>query len=595
MASFPRSPYRTSRILARQQLLTRIQQEIEVKEACAWLRAAGFPQYAQLYEDSLFPINIAAVKKDHDFLERDLVEPLFRRLHALNHWASMRLDVSVQRRKGDDSDEEDLCLSNKWTFQRTSRRWSRVDDPHAPLPGAGGNGSPGAPEMRDTAISEGVLADRRSDTLSTRGARGRLEGQGHASGQAIITPVSQQQEPESFKAMSPQRELESFKAMSPQPESFKAMSPQPESFKAMSQQESFKAMMQQQESFKAMSLESFKAMSQQREPESFKAMMQQPESFKAMSPQQEQESFKAMSPEQDSFKAIVQQQEPESFKAITQQQEPESFKAMSLQPESFKAMSPQPESFKAMSQESFKAMSPQPESFKVMSQQQEPESFKAMTPQPESFKAMSPQPESFKAMSQESFKAMIQELESFKAMSPQKEPFKATPPPQVPNGHAQAPPRGRGRPGATSKRGGVYLEDLDVLAGTPGGRRGFRSQEDLLFLVPEDHTPGTFPKALSVESLSPAGGDGAGWRTTGHGEDSPPRAPRAGSRVSVYDNVPGSHLYASTGDLLDLERDGLLPGLGPILPPGTPPPGPSPPSPSPPDRQRASSPTGPGG
>lgn len=33
--------------------------EIEAKEACDWLRAAGFPQYAQLYEgrhlDSILP------------------------------------------------------------------------------------------------------------------------------------------------------------------------------------------------------------------------------------------------------------------------------------------------------------------------------------------------------------------------------------------------------------------------------------------------------------------------------------------------------------------------------------------------------------
>ncbi|MEQ2182668.1 StAR- lipid transfer protein 13 [Goodea atripinnis] len=52
--------------------------KIEAKEACDWLRAAGFPQYAQLYEDSQFPINISAVKRDHDFLDRDLVEPLCR-------------------------------------------------------------------------------------------------------------------------------------------------------------------------------------------------------------------------------------------------------------------------------------------------------------------------------------------------------------------------------------------------------------------------------------------------------------------------------------------------------------------------------------
>uniref|UniRef100_A0A452HRR8 SAM domain-containing protein n=1 Tax=Gopherus agassizii TaxID=38772 RepID=A0A452HRR8_9SAUR len=94
-----RSPYRMSRILARHQLLTKIQQEIEAKEACDWLRAAGFPQYAQLYEDSQFPIDIGAVKKDHDFLDKDLVEPLCRRLNTLNKCASMKLDVNFQRKK----------------------------------------------------------------------------------------------------------------------------------------------------------------------------------------------------------------------------------------------------------------------------------------------------------------------------------------------------------------------------------------------------------------------------------------------------------------------------------------------------------------
>ncbi|CAB1458206.1 unnamed protein product [Pleuronectes platessa] len=41
--------------------------KIEAKEACDWLRAAGFPQYAQLYEDSQFPVDISSVKRDHDF------------------------------------------------------------------------------------------------------------------------------------------------------------------------------------------------------------------------------------------------------------------------------------------------------------------------------------------------------------------------------------------------------------------------------------------------------------------------------------------------------------------------------------------------
>ncbi|XP_050658143.1 rho GTPase-activating protein 7-like [Macaca thibetana thibetana] len=52
--------------------------EIEAKEACDWLRATGFPQYAQLYEDFLFPIDISLVKREHDFLDRDAIEALCR-------------------------------------------------------------------------------------------------------------------------------------------------------------------------------------------------------------------------------------------------------------------------------------------------------------------------------------------------------------------------------------------------------------------------------------------------------------------------------------------------------------------------------------
>uniref|UniRef100_A0A3B3T6G3 SAM domain-containing protein n=1 Tax=Paramormyrops kingsleyae TaxID=1676925 RepID=A0A3B3T6G3_9TELE len=73
--------------------------EIEAKEACDWLRAAGFPQYAHLYEDSQLPIDISSVKRDHDFLDKDLVEPLCRRLNTLNKCASMKLDVSLPKKK----------------------------------------------------------------------------------------------------------------------------------------------------------------------------------------------------------------------------------------------------------------------------------------------------------------------------------------------------------------------------------------------------------------------------------------------------------------------------------------------------------------
>ncbi|KAM9600280.1 stAR-related lipid transfer protein 8 isoform 4-T4 [Morphnus guianensis] len=101
--------------------------EIEAKKACDWLRAAGFPQYAQLYEDSLFPLDIGAVRKDHSFLDQDSLKSLCRRLMTLNTCASMKLEVHFQRKQNEDSEEEDLCaISDRWAFQRDSKRWSRV-------------------------------------------------------------------------------------------------------------------------------------------------------------------------------------------------------------------------------------------------------------------------------------------------------------------------------------------------------------------------------------------------------------------------------------------------------------------------------------
>ncbi|CAN0377817.1 unnamed protein product [Lampetra planeri] len=139
--------------------------EIEAKEACDWLKAAGFPQYAQLYEDSQFPIDIAAVERDHDFLDWDSFESVCRRLNALNKWASMRIDTTPLRKRGDDSDEDEQCaLSGKWTFERSSRRWSRVDQPGTPgVPGvpiaapvAGGRASsPNEPLKTLSALAEG--------------------------------------------------------------------------------------------------------------------------------------------------------------------------------------------------------------------------------------------------------------------------------------------------------------------------------------------------------------------------------------------------------------------------------------------------------
>lgn len=165
-----------------------------------------------------------------------------------------------------------------------------------------------------------------------------------------------------------------------------------------------------------------------------------------------------------------------------------------------------------------------------------------------------------------------------------------------PGGETAAPPTATAPVGAkprpTSKRGSLYLEDLELPSRgkradgqSHFGRNQFRSYENLLVHVPKDHKPGTFPKALSIESLAPTddtnghraqgsqnfslpsggGGPRKPWSSKPPPKPSSPGAHR-GSRVSVYDNVPGSHLYASTGDLLDLEKeDNLFPHLDDII------------------------------
>lgn len=140
----------------------------------------------------------------------------------------------------------------------------------------------------------------------------------------------------------------------------------------------------------------------------------------------------------------------------------------------------------------------------------------------------------------------------------------------------------------TSKRAGMYLENLNVLPHDSQRRTSveynhknqFHSFEDLMVHVPKDHKPGTFPKALSIESLTSANGERGIWKAQESEPHQPSRnrkwagrenrpmtrcRPRS-SRISIYDNVPGSHLYASTGDLMDLEKEeDLFPHLDDIL------------------------------
>lgn len=140
------------------------------------------------------------------------------------------------------------------------------------------------------------------------------------------------------------------------------------------------------------------------------------------------------------------------------------------------------------------------------------------------------------------------------------------------------------KPRTANKRSSMYLEDMELPSQgkrTEGqsqfGKTQFHSYENLLVHIPQDHKPGTFPKALSIESLAPSSNDKTGdpqnlphnglgdiWPGKPLSKPPCPGAPR-GSRVSVYDNVPGSHLYASTGDLLELEDGNLFPHLDDII------------------------------
>uniref|UniRef100_A0A915PG27 Rho-GAP domain-containing protein n=1 Tax=Setaria digitata TaxID=48799 RepID=A0A915PG27_9BILA len=123
----------------------------EAIECVRWLRDAGFPQYARLYEEHRFPIDIRSVQRDHEFLDDDSLRALFRRLNALNRCAIMKVENVVLRKHPErfdinpletdidddmtainyDDDDDQVAISNKWKYQRNSRTWSRiVQDDH---------------------------------------------------------------------------------------------------------------------------------------------------------------------------------------------------------------------------------------------------------------------------------------------------------------------------------------------------------------------------------------------------------------------------------------------------------------------------------
>uniref|UniRef100_UPI003AAC4A47 stAR-related lipid transfer protein 13-like isoform X2 n=1 Tax=Centroberyx gerrardi TaxID=166262 RepID=UPI003AAC4A47 len=462
-----RSALRLSRIIARQQLLRRLEQEIEAKEACDWLRAAGFPQYAQLYEDSQFPIDILSVKRDHDFLDRDLVEPLCRRLNTLNKSASMKLDVSHPKKKADDSDEDDpLAISKRWTFEWSSRRWSRLQDflldsTNESSPTGQGEG------LHSTVSSESVLTD-----LSEQ----------------EITEISSLHSEDSASAMPDSVSMASLAASYQPPRDLPHYNSLPIKSSRHGQGGRSKA----------------------------KEFLRRMEVMRTWGPSTRRKSSSRRPP------LVI-------SGPVLQGEEPHALQMLQCTPISQLESSPK--------------------------HIHHTDSSTSSVPHGNDCKD-----------------------EPMVSVSPSRE----TVPPSVKE-HACKKPR------PASKRGSVYLEDMELPSQgkrTEGqsqfGRNQFHSYENLLIHIPKDHKPGTFPKALSIESLAPSPTDrhapqmkaqtlppnsslAEPWTSKPLSKPPCPGAPR-GSRVSVYDNVPGSHLYASTGDLLDLDReDNLFPHLDDII------------------------------
>uniref|UniRef100_A0A8C1YUR5 StAR-related lipid transfer (START) domain containing 13a n=1 Tax=Cyprinus carpio TaxID=7962 RepID=A0A8C1YUR5_CYPCA len=430
-----RSGLRLARIIARQQLLKKISQEIEAKEACDWLRAAGFPQYAQLYEDSQFPIEISSVKRDHDFLDKDLVEPLCR-LGAEKKPKSCQTNCNP------------VHFCNRWTFEWNSRRWSRLQDIDYLLGGAEERSpSEVGEDLRTTVSSESILTDLSEPEICSL----------HSEDSLAAMPDSA-----SLTALHLPRELPHYGSLP--------------------------------------------AKSRRRGRTRAKDFLRRMETLgRTWGPsmgRSERRSLVISSP--------VLQSEPEVLKTLRCVQ------ILNAGPLNAENLPPANNCLNSLA----------------------------------SSEASSQSETSGSAESTPNMKGRVSKL---------------------------YPP---------GKRVGVYLEDIDVLAGAPQRRRPveqsrkneFCSYDELLVHIPKDHKPGTFPKALSIESLTAASKERGNWklldsepqpfkcRKVGGREIRPvKRCCTRGSRISVYDNVPGSHLYASTGDLLDLEKEDIFPHLDDIL------------------------------
>uniref|UniRef100_A0A672PLV7 StAR-related lipid transfer protein 13-like n=1 Tax=Sinocyclocheilus grahami TaxID=75366 RepID=A0A672PLV7_SINGR len=96
-----------------------------------------------VYLSSLFPIEISAVRRDHEFLDQDSLKALL-------------CAFVCYHQQSEDSEEDDACaLSSRWAFQRESKTWSRLRSlSRLPAPAANR-----ASTLRPSGSSDSVLSD----------------------------------------------------------------------------------------------------------------------------------------------------------------------------------------------------------------------------------------------------------------------------------------------------------------------------------------------------------------------------------------------------------------------------------------------------
>ncbi|KAJ1215215.1 hypothetical protein NDU88_002824 [Pleurodeles waltl] len=461
--------------------------EIEAKEACDWLRAAGFPQYAQLYEDLLFPIDTASVKRDHDFLDKDAIEALCRRLNTLNKCAVMKLEISPHRKRSEDSDEDEPCaISGRWTFQRDSKRWSRLE------------------ELDVFPLSQDLGTPSSEDSCLTNAA----------SHESVLTDLSEQQEVASIHSAgscgSPRVRARSDHGSTRTNSVVSICS----SGNGVANEDSFSSL----PSPKELSNFNFNVKSHERNTKSkTKSLLKRMESLKIKS---------SHSRKKASSKLGLVISEPVLQEGIDE------------------------EKLKQLNCVEISSLNCNHITVPMIRK-----------------RSVSNSTQTSSSSSQSETSSAI-----------------STPSPVT-----------RTRSLSTcNKRVGMYLEGFDPFNQSTFSdvlEQNFKNRETLIedpvFYIPEDHKPGTFPKALSNGQLSPLGSnDALSWRTGSfHSQDHLSHlrentfdrskgssmcrrhtsCSSMGNRLSIYDNVPGSFLYSNNNDLVDLENEDLFPELDDIL------------------------------